>query len=1259
MKKGKMRGKNVLAATLGLSLFLSPFGNVSNVFAKETDNAGITVSAAEESEAAAIKASADDGEVSAAAASGQADIEQGLKSSLENGAQTGSVEKSSDALSRDSSKATSSNTSSTDSSESTSSDMSSADSSVVKSSNASSLDESAESSSNLTSADGSSKESSEASSLGSSLDDEYSLTAATGASTYSVSEAELPSNAAPREQKAADNSLITKEYVHDGAILHAFCWSFNTIAENMADIKAAGYTAVQTSPINECLDTDSGKNLHGPDGMWYYHYQPTDWVIGNYQLGSRDEFKHMCDVADEYGIAVIVDILPNHTTVSADYVSDALKEAVGGVENLYHTTGKTAGGYVDRLELTYYEMGGLPDVDTENIEFQEYFYEFLKDCVYLGADGFRIDTAKHISLPDDPVPGDYAGNEDRNSFYPNMKEALDEYSEEVGTKSYDELFVYGEVLQGTNDRLASYQEYIGGTTASNYGGSIRSALSSKDLTASRITDYQIYDETIGDRTYTADTEKLVTWVESHDNYMNDSENSWKTIDDKQLILGWAYIAARKDGTPLFFSRPNNSSAENPYGDNLIGEAGSDIYKAPEVKAVNLFRQKMQNADEVISNPGGNVQTIMVERKGSDVQGAVIINESSQTATISAGTVLEDGVYYDQVEGSNNTFLVKDGVLYGAVSAMSVVVLTDRTEGAGTVVSFYNSQSWDSVVARVDGSDETIATINDNDGWYWVTVLDEEFSIVFENADKSAVSPVYEIGNGSGTFVTAEDSTLYFSKEEAEKGIGIHTYPVYFFNTEGWDTVNVYGWLYGGEQLFGGWPGMSAQNEGAGWWKASVKTKSEISDFSVIFNNGEGKQTVNIEGITPDDKDIYFAVDAENSGDQLVVKRYSDKSSAEEELGVSGSFTTVYFYNTEGWDKVCVYTWGATSFGEWPGQELSQEADGWYKVVLPAGAGDDLNIIFNNGNNGKQTSDMKISDMKYRYILHNGITYQKYGTKKEALAEISTGEDVSYTTVYFYNENADDSSWENVALYVYGGNSGEYNNLVGDWPGKVMKREEGTNWYSAEVPTKAINTGTLTYIFNNNNNGQQLSDNRNITSDKNYFVTSSTDSFASKEDVYDFLGYNPENKEPEGEFVTRWGVTSFVTTDGKKLTGLNTIKGNTYFFKENGAMVKSNYVTIDGDTYYFKSDGTMTTGFMTKWGVTYYFYENGIQAKDTLVNDNGYTYYFKANGAMVKSSFVTMDDGKHYFNADGHMVVSATMTKWGVKYTFDENGVLIK
>ncbi|WP_022766071.1 starch-binding protein [Butyrivibrio sp. XPD2006] len=935
---------------------------------------------------------------------------------------------------------------------------------------------------------------------------EFTITAAEEKAPY------VPTNLASRDHRDSDNASVNRDNIHDGAILQAFCWSFNTIADNMADIADAGYTAVQTSPINECLDTNPGRNLHGPDGMWYYHYQPTDWVIGNYQLGSRDEFKHMCDVADEYGIAVIVDILPNHTTPSMGNVSENLIEAAGGSDALYHTTGMTGGGYSDRLELTYYAMGGLPDVDTENIGFQEYFYEFLKDCVYLGADGFRIDTAKHISLPDDPVTSDYTDS-DRNTFYPNMREALNEYSGEVGTKSYDELFVYGEVLQGSSDRLAGYQEYIGGTTASNYGSSLRSALASGNLSVNKITDYQIYDETVGGRTYNADDEKLITWVESHDNYMNDSESCWKSINDEQVILGWSFIGARKAGTPLFFSRPDGSSAENPYGNNLIGEAGSDIYKAPEVKAVNLFRRQMLDADEYITNPGGNIQTVMVERKGADVQGAVIINSGLNRTTINAETVLEDGTYANMVEGSEDIFLVKDGIIYGSVDARSVAVLSDKQEGTGTVVSFCNSENWDNVVGRVDG--ETLSTVNDNDGWYWTTVLDDEFEITFENSDGSKASPAYKVDTASGTFATLGSDKLYFSKEEAEAALGIATYPVYFFGTEGWANVNVYGWLSDGTQLFGGWPGTAAANEGEGWWRADVKVKGEIDSFNLIFNNGGDKQTVNIEGITPESEDIYLAVDAEKSSGQLVVDRYTSKAAAEEAVGVSGSFTTAYFYNTQGWEQVCAYSWGAASLGEWPGTEMTQEEDGWYKIVLPAGASEDLNIIFNNGNNGKQTSDMKITDMKYRFFLHNGIGFQKYGSKKDAMAAIATGEDITYTTVYFYNEKTEEDSWQDVALYIYGGENGEYNNLIGGWPGKTMVREEGTNWYSVEVPTKAIETGTLTYIFNNNGAGEQLSDNKNVTVEKSFFTTSSTDGFESKDTVYEFLGIEVnELEDPE-------------------------------------------------------------------------------------------------------------------------------------------------
>ena len=132
-------------------------------------------------------------------------------------------------------------------------------------------------------------------------------------------------------------------------------------------------------------------------GKWYYHYQPTDWKIGNYQLGTKEEFKAMCEKAHSYGIKVIVDVVPNHTTGDESAVSQDLINAVGGIDKLYHSTGKEdIKDYADRAQCTLYSQGGLYDVNTENKAFQDYFIEYLNECIACGADGFRYDTAKHI-----------------------------------------------------------------------------------------------------------------------------------------------------------------------------------------------------------------------------------------------------------------------------------------------------------------------------------------------------------------------------------------------------------------------------------------------------------------------------------------------------------------------------------------------------------------------------------------------------------------------------------------------------------------------------------------------------------------------------------------------------------------------------------------------------------------------------------------------------------------------------------------------
>ena len=454
------------------------------------------------------------------------------------------------------------------------------------------------------------------------------------------------------EYKTADN-------LKDGAILQCFCWDFNTIKSSMQDIAAAGFSAIQTSPINECLEGENGgMQLYG-DGKWYYHYQPTDYTIGNYQLGTEEQFKQMCDEAEKYGIRVLVDVVPNHTTPAINSINENLLNAVGGIDKLFHKgSQRDIADWGDRLQCTTYKMGGLPDVNTENPDFQNYFFKFINRCIELGADGFRYDTAKHIGLPDDEKEDDGY----QNNFWLKAKSDV--------TNS-DKLFVYGEVLQGNNDRIGEYIDTIGAATASSYGGKIRGCIINNDFNLPDIEDYAIGKA----------ERNIVTWVESHDNYINDG--SYTELDDRAVILAWSVITARKDGTPLFFDRPYGATAENPWGTmNRIGVSGSYIYKDPAVTAVNRFRTAMAGEDETLSNPDKQYSSIMIER---GTRGAVIVTLSEELKT-GFETSLADGEYTDRVDGKT-VYTVKNGILTSekSIPAYTSVVLYNEgyTEYAKT------------------------------------------------------------------------------------------------------------------------------------------------------------------------------------------------------------------------------------------------------------------------------------------------------------------------------------------------------------------------------------------------------------------------------------------------------------------------------------------------------------------------------------------------------------------------------------------------
>lgn len=385
---------------------------------------------------------------------------------------------------------------------------------------------------------------------------------------------------------------------NDATILHAWCWSFNTIKDNMKDIADAGYTYVQTSPANKCfVGEDGGMQIYG-NGKWYYHYQPIEWSIGNYQLGTRDEFKAMCDEAHKYGIKVLVDVLPNHTAFDTEAVTPEFIEAVGGRDNLYHANGlNEITDYNDRYQCTTGAMGGLPDVNTENPDFQYYFMTYINDLIACGADGFRYDTAKHIGLPSDPLDA----KAKQNDFWDVAMGRKPIKGITLNNK--ENLFVYGEVLQDKNVKEQEYAEYFG-VCASNYGHSIREIIGNRHTNAKEVANWQ----------HTVCPAKLTTWVESHDTYCNANESAGLT--DTQIRLGWVIITARQNGIPLFYSRPDGSTRDNFWGKNLIGAKGNDEFKNPEVVAVNKFRKAMNGKLEKITvSPDGGIVEINRGKEG--------------------------------------------------------------------------------------------------------------------------------------------------------------------------------------------------------------------------------------------------------------------------------------------------------------------------------------------------------------------------------------------------------------------------------------------------------------------------------------------------------------------------------------------------------------------------------------------------------------------------------------------------------------------
>ena len=289
---------------------------------------------------------------------------------------------------------------------------------------------------------------------------------------------------------------------------------------------------------------------------------------------------------------------------------------------------------------------------------------------------------------------------------------------------------------------------------------------------------------------------------------------------------------------------------------------------------------------------------------------------------------------------------------------------------------------------------------------------------------------------------------------------------------------------------------------------------------------------------------------------------------------------LYLENVDGWEQVFVYAWdaeGTQILGEWPGVEMTEketinEVEYFAYTLSSELNGKTINVIFNNGNNGKQTADI------------TGVELTKDNTFTNYVEPAKPTE-----TKLYLKPNA---NWmadgARFAAYLWG------NGVTAVWYDMTLVEGE-TDIYEFTLPEGyeniifcRMNPATTANDWNNKWN--QTGDLKVPTDGKNLFTLAADvwDNATTTWDTYTPAVVEPEPEEPAVTYTT---VAEFLAAEVDDTT-FYTLKGT---------------ITRVANTSYGNFDLTDETGTIYVYGL---YSEDGVTSK-----------YWAASGAKLGDDIV--------------------------------------